>query len=233
MGDICVTVGAVVLINNRSPFYIYVMANKNPIGFSNRTFNATKKARIKKEIINAVESSPSLRKQISRVFQQANRRIQNIEKNGVVSPAVVALNKGDVKGYSKFSMKHSWNDLKIEYSKAIAFLQQPTSTATGTNEYAKHLKKTYKLTDDEFSLMQNKLIGKIASVSDEKFLEQYLMQYKDFTGELEQESRDVSDQIESDAVKIADNLQNSIDNVGEVVEDTVQRILDSFKNFGL
>ena len=233
MGDICVTVGAVVLINNRPPFYIYVMANKNPIGFSNRTFNATKKARIKKEIINAVESSPSLRKQISRVFQQANRRIQNIEKNGVVSPAVVALNKGDVKGYSKFSMKHSWNDLKIEYSKAIAFLQQPTSTATGTNEYAKHLKKTYKLTDDEFSLMQNKLIGKIASVSDEKFLEQYLMQYKDFTGELEQESRDVSDQIESDAVKIADNLQNSIDNVSEVVEDTVQRILDSFKNFGL
>ena len=209
------------------------MANKNPIGFSNRTFNATKKARIKKEIINAVESSPSLRKQISRVFQQANRRIQNIEKNGVVSPAVVALNKGDVKGYSKFSMKHSWNDLKIEYSKAIAFLQQPTSTATGTNEYARHLKKTYKLTDDEFSLMQNKLIGKIASVSDEKFFEQYLMQYKDFTGELEQESRDVSDQIESDAVKIADNLQNSIDNVGEVVEDTVQRILDSFKNFGL
>ena len=209
------------------------MANKNPIGFSNRTFNATKKARIKKEIINAVESSPSLRKQISKVFQQANRRIQNIEKNGVVSPAVVALNKGDVKGYSKFSMKHSWNDLKIEYSKAIAFLQQPTSTATGTKEYAKHLKKTYKLTDDEFSLMQNKLIGKIASVSDEKFLEQYLMQYKDFTGELEQESRDVSDQIESDAVKIADNLQNSIDNVGEVVEDTVQRILDSFKNFGL
>ena len=209
------------------------MTNKNPIGFSSRTFRATKRAHIKKEIINAVESSPSLRKQISRVFQQANRRIQNIEKNGVVSPAVVALNKGDVKGYSKFSMRHSWNDLKIEYSKAIAFLKQPTSTATGTKEYAKHLKKTYKLSDEEFSLMQSKLIGKIASVSDEKFLEQYLMQYKDFTGELEQESRDVSDQIESDAVKIANNLQNSIDNVGEVVEDTVQKILDSFKNFGL
>lgn len=209
------------------------MANKNPIGFSSRTFRATKKPHVKKEIINAVESSPSLRKQISRVFQQANRRIQNIEKNGVVSPAVTALNKGDVKGYAKFSMRHSWNDLKIEYSKAIAFLQQPTSTATGTNEYAKYLKKTYKLSDDEFSLMQEKLLGKIASVSDEKFLEQYLMQYKDFTGELEQESRDVSDQIESDAVKIADILQNSIDNVGDVVEDTVQRILDNFKNFGL
>lgn len=209
------------------------MANKNPIGFSSRTFNATKKAYVKKEIINAVESSPTLRKQIARVFQQANRRIQNVEKTGVVSPAVVALNKGDVKGFAKFSMKHDWNDLKIEYSKAIAFLQQPTSTATGTQEYAKHLKKTYKLKDEEFSLMQEKLIGKIASVSDQKFLEQYLMQYKDFTGELEQESRDVSDQIESDAIKIADNLQNSIDNVGEEVEETVQKILNAFKDFGL
>lgn len=206
---------------------------KNTIGFGSRTFKATKKAHVKKEIINAVESSSSLRKEIARVFQQANRRIQNVEKTCVVSPAVVALNKGDVKGFAKFSMKHEWNDLKIEYSKAIAFLQQPTSTATGTNEYAKHLKKTYKLSDDEFSLMQEKLIGKIASVSDEKFLEQYLMQYKDFTGELEQESRDVSDQIESDAVKIADNLQNSIDNVGTEVENTVQKILDAFSKFGL
>lgn len=206
---------------------------KNTIGFSSRTFKATKKVHVKKEIINAVESSTSLRKEIARVFQQANRRIQNVEKSGVVSPAVVALNKGDVKGFAKFSMKHDWNDLKIEYSKAIAFLQQPTSTATGTNEYAKHLKKTYKLSDDEFSLMQEKLIGKIASVSDEKFLEQYLMQYKDFTGELERESRDVSDQIESDAVKIADNLQNSIDNVGTEVENTVQKILDAFSKFGL
>lgn len=209
------------------------MANKNPIGFSGRTFRATKKAHVKKEIINAVESSTSLRKEIARIFQQANRRIQNVEKSGVISPAVVALNKGDVKGFAKFSMKHEWNDLKIEYSKAVAFLQQPTSTATGTQEYTKHLKKTYKLSDDEFSLMQEKLMGKIASVSDEKFLEQYLMQYKDFTGELEQESRDVSDQIESDAVKIADNLQNSIDNVGTEVENTVQKILDAFSKFGL
>ena len=81
--------------------------------------------------------------------------------------------------------------------------------------------------------MQNNLVGKIASVSDQRFLEQYLMQYKDFTGELEQESRDVSDQIEDDAVKIADSLQNNIDNAGETVESAIQKILDSFKDFGL
>lgn len=209
------------------------MANKNPVGFSKRTFAASSNVYVKKDIITAIESSPVLRKEIARIFQQANRRIQNVENSGIVSPAVVALNKGDVKGFAKFSMKHDWNDLKIEYAKAVSFLQQPTSTASGTREYANHLKKTYNLTDKEFAIMQNNLLGKIASVSDQKFLEQYLMQYKDFTGELEQESRDVSDQIESDAVKIADSLQNNIDNAGEMVESAVQKILDSFEKFGL
>ena len=209
------------------------MANKNPIGFSKRTFRASSKIHIKKEIITSIESSPKLRKEISRVFQQANRRIQNVEKSGIVSPAVTALNKGDVKGFSKFSMKHDWNDLKVEYSKAVAFLQQPTSTATGTKEYGEHLKKTYKLSDKDFALMQENLMGKIASVSDEKFLEQYLLQYKDFTGELEQESKDVSDQIEAESVKIGNRLQESINNAGEQVEETVQKILDTFKDFGL
>lgn len=209
------------------------MAIKNPIGFSKRTFSASSNVYIKKDVITAIESSPELRKEIARVFQQANRRIQNVENSGIVSPAVIALNKGDIKGFSKFSMKHDWNDLKIEYSKAVSFLQQPTSTASGTREYAAHLKKTYNLTDNEFKIMQNNLVGKIASVSDQKFLEQYLMQYKDFTGELEQESRDVSDQIENDAVKIADSLQNDIDNAGEMVESAVQKILDSFAKFGL
>ena len=209
------------------------MAKLNPIGFSKRTFAATGKIHVDKQILNAIESRGYLRREIARVFQQANRRIQNVENLGIVSPAVVALNKGDIKGFTKFSMKQDWNDLKIEYAKAVAFLQQPTSSTTGTKEYAQHLKRTYKLSDNEFSLMQNKLIGKIASVSDERFLEQYLMQYKDFTGELEQESRDVSDQIENDAVKIADSLQNDIDSAGEMAESAVQKILDSFAKFGL
>ena len=209
------------------------MANKNTIGFSKRTFKASSNVHIKKDVITALESSPELRKEIARVFQQANRRIQNVENSGIVSPAVIALNKGDIKGFTKFSMKHEWNDLKIEYSKAVSFLQQPTSTASGTREYARHLKKTYNLTDNEFSIMQNNLMGKIASVSDQKFLEQYLMQYKDFTGELEQESRDVSDQIEDDAIKIADSIQNNIDNASEMAESAVKKILDSFRDFGL
>ena len=206
---------------------------KNPIGFSVKTFGFTSKVQIKQEVISALQSSPQLRAEIRRVFQMANRRIENIEKAEQVSPAVTALNKGDVKGFTKFSMRMSWEDLKIEYGRAVSFLQQPTSTVTGTREYRDFLKAKYDLTEDEYKLMEGDLIGKIASVSDERFLEQYLMQYKDFTGELEQESKDVSDQIESDAIKIADSVQRNIDNAGEMVESAVQKILDSFKDFGL
>ena len=223
------------------------MAKLNPIGFSKRTFAATVKVHVDKQILDAIESRGYLRKEIARVFQQANRRIQNVEKSGFVSPAVVALNKGDIKGFTKFSMKHDWNDLKIEYSKAVSFLQQPTSTASGTREYSNYLKKSYNLDDKEFKLMQDKLMGKIASVSDERFLEQYLMQYKDFTGELEQESRDVSDQIEDDAVKIENALDDAMEQITKsktleaYVNDVdhfnddapLKKILSEFEKFGL
>lgn len=223
------------------------MAKLNPIGFSNRTFASTSKIHVDKQIMDAIESRGYLRKEIARVFQQANRRIQNVEKTGLVSPAVVALNKGDIKGFAKFSMKHDWNDLKIEYAKAVSFLQQPTSTASGTREYSNHLKKSYDLNDKEFKLMQDKLMGKIASVSDERFLEQYLMQYKDFTGELEQESRDVSDQIEDDAVRIENALDDAIDKIAHDpnseayvnnvdnynTDEPLKKILQEFEKFGL
>lgn len=223
------------------------MIKQNPIGFTNKTFALTSKVQLDKQILTAVESRGYLRKEIARVFQQANRRIQNVEKSGIVSPAVVALNKGNITGFTKFSMRHSWEDLKIEYSKAVSFLRQPTSTATGTKEYAEHLKKAYDLDDKSFALMQNKLMGKIASVSDERFLEQYLMQYKDFTGELEQESKDVSDQIEDDAVKIENALDDALEQIGNDpnaeafindvdsynTDEPLKRILDEFKKFGL
>ena len=223
------------------------MAKQNPIGFTYKTFALTSKVQLDKQILTAVESRGYLRKEIARVFQQANRRIQNVEKTGIVSPAVVALNKGNITGFTKFSIRHGWEDLKIEYSKAVSFLRQPTSTATGTKEYAEHLKKAYDLDDKSFALMQDKLMGKIASVSDERFLEQYLMQYKDFTGELEQESKDVSDQIEDDAVKIENALDDALEQIGNDpnaeafindvdsynTDEPLKRILDEFKKFGL
>ena len=194
---------------------------------------------VKKEIMTATESSPEYRREIAKVFQRANRRIQNIETSGLISPAVTALGKGGVTGYTKFSMRNSdWNSLKVEYAKAVSFLKQPTSTATGTREYDRHLMKAYDLTEDEFKVMSKQINDTLNSVDDEKFVEQYLMRYKDFTGELEQAAADVSSQIESNAVSIQNALDKSLDEqamLGGIeiasLDDNIQGIIDTLNQF--
>ena len=208
--------------------------------FTKSVFGATQRAKIKKEILQAVESSPEYRKEIARVFQMANRRIQNIEASGQLSPAVQALNKGDIKGFTKFSMKGDWNTLKIEYGKAISFLRQPTSTAQGARQYGQHLQRTYGLTPDEYSLMARNLQGKLNSVSDSDFVERYLMRYKDFTGEMEQSASDISTQIESEAQSISraidaeiERQANEVADATEDMQNDIERILRNFGKFGL
>lgn len=215
------------------------MAKKIKIPFSPSVFAHTSKTRLNKEILQAVESSPELRKEISRIFQQANRRIQNIEKAGLISPAVAALHR-DTGKYTKFSMNQDWESLKIEYGKAISFLRQPTSTASGTRQYNEHLRATYDLSKEEFNLMARNLQGKLNSVSDTEFVEKYLMRYKDFTGELEQSARDISTQIESEAVSIQraidDNIQREANRISgqlDEVDKEIDRIIKGFSKFGL
>lgn len=209
------------------------------IQFSARIWKSTKQ-QIKKEILQAVESSPEYRKEIARVFQMANRRIQNIEASGQLSPAVQALNKGDIKGFTKFSMKHDWNSLKIEYGKAISFLRQPTSTTQGAREYGQHLQRVYDLTQDEYNLMARNLQGKLNSVSDSEFVERYLMRYKDFTGEMEQSAADISTQIESEAQSISHAIDAEIDRQANEISGSlddmandIQRIINNFNKFGM
>lgn len=210
------------------------------IEFTKSVYGATQRAKIKKEILQAVKSSPEYRKEIARVFQMANRRIQNIEKSGQLSPAVQALNKGDVKRFTKFSMHGDWNTLKIEYGKAISFLRQPTSTAQGARQYGQYLQRIYNLTPDEYNLMAMNLLGKLNSISDSVFVERYLMRYKDFTGEMEQSASDISTQIENEAQSISRaidaEIERQADEVADRMEDiqnNIERILRNFNKFGL
>ena len=210
------------------------------IEYTKSVFESTQRAKIKKEILQAVKSSPEYRKEIARVFQMANRRIQNIERSGQLSPAVEALNKGDVKRFTKFSMKGDWNTLKIEYGKAISFLRQPTSTVQGARQYGQYLQRIYNLTPDEYNLMAKNLLGKLNSISDSVFVERYLMRYKDFTGEMEQSASDISTQIESEAQSISRAIDAEIERQADEVADriegiqnNIERILRNFNKFGL
>lgn len=205
------------------------------IKFSARTFAKTSKYKIRPDILQQLEASNAAREEIRRIFQVANRRIQNIESKDLISPALQALGKGDIKGFTKFSMKHGWEDLKTEYSKAVSFLRQPTSTASGTREYNKHLQQAYDLTAQEFDVMAKKLNDKILSLDDNDFVEKYLMRYKDFTGELERTVSDVSEQMENEAVQLQNAIDNEIDRIQDDVtpNEAVDYLTQLFDDFGL
>lgn len=188
------------------------------INYSNEVYSRIHRDKLRRDILNATESDREMREEIARIFQKANRRIQNIEQADIFSPAVEALgDKGDA--YTKFSMKGSWQELKVRYGEAVAFLNEPTSTATGARQYNEHIREAYELTEDEYRLMIDHYRGKVLSLRDSDFVERYLMRYKDFTGELETEAADVASQIESDAYTLEAALQQN-------VEDTVDRLLD-------
>ena len=176
---------------------------QNP-NFTLSVFRSTKIS-LDKLILQSPQSFPHLRKEIQRVFHIANRRIQNIESKGYISPALTALNlESGLKGkFSKFSMSgKNWNDLKIEYAKAVEFLQKPTSTATGAKQYERHLKTEFNLTEEQLNIVRNKLNNKQISEKENNFVENYLFKYKDFDIVFENAVSDISEQLETAAEKV-------------------------------
>ena len=193
--------------------------------YSSTVTGAVREA-IKKDVIQSAVSDPKLRAEIQRIFQVANRRIQNVESSGVFSPAVASLgDRGDQ--YTKFSLKgRTWNELKMEYGRAVAFLQQPTSTARGSKEYNNQLMSRYNLTEQEFSALTSEYSHKMHSLSGTDFVDKYLKRYKDFSGEYEQAVASSSNQMESEAHLLGEALEN------QLIEDLTY-IADDFKGLDI
>ena len=100
------------------------------------------KPRVKLDISGDL-GTKELKKQMLKVFQQANRRIQNVTRKGYASSAVESViaerGKRDFTYFSGKGLdptnKAQWERLKFEYLKAESFLSNPTSSATGAKQY--------------------------------------------------------------------------------------------------
>ena len=214
---------------------------KIEIKFSVKVTKNLNKVKAQKEIIESTESSPALRKEMARVFQIANRRIQNVEKTGEFSPAVASLGLTGTEGYSKFrigkfnpSVGGTWADAKREYSKAIAFLDQPTSTASGTREFNKQVKKQLGVPDDLYGAIAEKLVGDYNAVSSQIL---NAIPYTDLVQEYYDRSYlSASSQMEKDAKEIADNLQKAINEdarqqveaIDKAIDEIAKNMIDAF-----
>ena len=205
--------------------------------FSKKVTKNFSKEKARKDIINAIEGNSEFRKEIRRVFQIANRRIQNIEQGGYYSPALASLGKSGVKGYSKFSVKgfgntgSDWNTLLKEYTKAINFLNSPTSTATGAKEFEMQVKQKFNVPDDLWDYVKADVIGGTTSMSDEML--QKLPYSQLVEGAYDSAYRSVSSQIEKGALDLAKGIQSDINRTAEQMADSVDEALDDLiKNWG-
>lgn len=205
--------------------------------FSKKVTKNFNKEKARKDIINAIEGNSEFRKEIRRVFQIANRRIQNIEQGGYYSPALASLGKSGVKGYSKFSVKgfgntgSDWNTLLKEYTKAINFLNSPTSTATGAKEFELQVKQKFNVPDDLWDYVKADVIGGTTSMSDEML--QKLPYSQLVEGAYDSAYRSVSSQIEKGALDLAKGIQSDINRTAEQMANSVDEALDDLiKNWG-
>lgn len=194
-----------------------------------KVINKDLKQKVAKEIIKSVEGSPEMRKEIRRVFQMANRRIQNIESSGAFSPAVAALGKGDIKGYSKFSVKgfgntgESWTELKKEYGKALSFLHQPTSTAKGAKEFERQVKSQMGINDDLWQEVRDSIINGYNTTSGELLAAQ---RYSDFMQEIySRAAATANNEMEQQAIDTANALDAQINAQAQTIAGQVDAIL--------
>ena len=205
--------------------------------FSKKVTKNFSKEKARKDIINAIEGNAEMRKEMRRVFQVANRRIQNIEQGGYYSPALASLGKSGVKGYSKFSVKgfgntgSDWNTLLKEYTKAINFLNSPTSTATGAKEFELQVKQKFNVPDDIWNDVKADVIGGTTSMSDEML--QKLPYSQLVEGAYDSAYRSVSSQIEKGALELAKGIQSDINRTADQLANSVDEALDDLiKNWG-
>lgn len=118
-----------------------------------------------KEWLNNVEEEKKkiIKKEINRVLQIANRRAENIENSKVASPAYKALvnELSDSKKtrYSKFSIggldlsDYSERTKAINtYSRALAFINNKTSSVTGAKQFINDISRQNKI---PFSVANN------------------------------------------------------------------------------
>jgi len=184
---------------------------------------------VRKDIIQAAESSKEMLKEIRRVCQQANRRAQNVEKAGLMSPAIASLEKT---GYSKFNITGmSWEQAKVEYGRAVAFLNQPTSSATGAREFEKQMRAGLGLNvdDTQWELMKHDIARDFNSHIDGILSR---IPYTELMQEIYQRAEiQARNRMESDSISASENLQRQINNAADSIANQVDNSIDWLSGF--
>lgn len=172
------------------------------------------------DLVGVVKGTPDLKKQMQKIFQKANRRIQNVRKAGLSSPAVQQLisERGE-RGYTYFSGAHlnprnptDWEQLKYEYGRAISFLNNPTSSARGARQYINYYKNELGVSFEG----ANKIIGLATEPAISENGELNIFNYSS-----------ILENIKSDVMQEQTSNLDNVDSYGNELEE---KIIHSLEN---
>lgn len=175
-----------------------------------------------------------LKQLMMKTFQKANRRIQNVVNAGLSSPAVqqVIAERGK-RDFTYFSGANldprnpiDWEQLKYEYGRAIAFLNNPTSSATGARQYIRYMQRELNTTFDG----ANKIVGLATqpeiSENGEVNIFNYSSILERLRGDVMQEQKNGLDNVENYAEELEQKLVNAIN--AEALKQHSTDFLDRF-----
>ena len=172
------------------------------------------------DLVGVKSGTPDLKKQMLKTFQKANRRIQNVRNAGLSSPAVQQLisERGD-KGYTFFSGANldprneiDWEQLKYEYGRAIAFLNNPTSSARGARQYINYYKYELGVSFEG----ANKIVGLATQPEISENGEINIFSYSS-----------ILENIKSDVMREQQSGLDSVDSYGNELEEKIINTLEN------
>lgn len=186
------------------------------------------------DITNAVIGSRGLKTLVNKVLQQANRRIQNIENAGLASPAVKAVySERGKKNYTYFSTSglnplnpNDWEVIKYEYGRAMSFLNNPTSTATGARQYIKY--QASQLNNIPFE-SANKIVDLATSPTIDEYGNVNIFSYGEILDTFKNDVMTTENEMERNGERYAENLEQQLQNVISTISTSLNGgFLDRF-----
>ena len=172
------------------------------------------------DLVGVKSGTPDLKQQMLKTFQKANRRIQNVKNAGLSSPAVQQLisERGE-RGYTYFSGANlnprnpiDWEQLKYEYGRAIAFLNNPTSSARGARQYINYYKNELGISFEG----ANKIVGLATQPEISENGEINIFNYSS-----------ILENIKSDVMR---EQQSNLDNIDSYGNELEEKIIHSLEN---
>lgn len=189
----------------------------------------------KEEIKNAILGNADFKKEINKILQQANRRIQNIEKANLASPAVKAVyaERGKKGNFTYFTTRGlnpqnstDWELMKYEYGRALAFLNNPTSSATGARQYIKYQAKELNIPFES----ANKIVDLATNPNIDEYGNVNIFSYQEILDRFKNDIFSAGKDIEQNGKEYAKQLEKLLQDAINKIDNDTDNLLDRFIN---